>query len=277
MTLCFLVLCTFTMLPAIADDVSVDIAQGLSGKLFLPEQVDDPSRIVLMLHGWNSDMDEVGNLYGDLANQLAARGIASLRFNFSGEGERVEYVVTSTSDSRIAETTQAYQRIRTQYPEAIVGVLGFSLGGLTAMAVASQHPDWFQTMVLWSAAESTMNIERDVAYSEAAQKAMREGRGVYTSWVDITLTRKHLASFVGVDVSLKLSEYPGPLLSIRGDQDYVPSNERKWFSLLPTKDKTFVLIGGADHIFNVLDNPRPAYSERVIKETIDWFDRTLNF
>ena len=199
-----------------------------------------------------------------------------MRFNFSGEGERVDYVVTSTLDSRIAETTQAYQHIRTQYPEEIVGVMGFSLGGLTAMAVASQHPDWFRTLVLWSAAESTMNIERNVAYSEAAQKAMREGRGVYTAWVDITLTREHLASFVGVDVSLKLSEYPGPLLSIRGDQDYVPSNERKWFNLLPTKDKTLVLIGGADHIFNVLENPRPAYSERVIEETIDWFDRTLN-
>jgi len=275
MKLSLVVLCACIMLPVIADDNALEFEPGLQGKLVLPEKTGNPSRIVLMLHGWNSHMDEVGNLFADLANQLGENDIASLRFNFSGEGERVDYVVTSTLDSRIAETMQAYQYLRSQYPKASVGVLGFSLGGLTAMAVAAEHPDWFQTMVLWSGAESSMNIERDLAYTEASQQAMREGSGVYKTWTDITLTREHLASFVGVNVSLKLSEYPGPFLSIRGDHDFVPSNERKWFSLLPTKDKAFVLIGGADHIFNVLEVPRPAYSERVIEETFDWFDRTL--
>jgi uncharacterized protein len=273
-SLIFVVLYTCIVLPVLADDTFVKIAPGINGKLHLPKNIISPTRIVLMLHGWNGDMDEVGHLYGDLAHQLGGRGIASLRFNFSGEGERVGYVVTSTLDSRIAETILAYQYLRTQYPEAIIGVQGFSLGGLTAMAVATDHPVWFQTMVLWSAAES-MNTKRDTAYSEASQQAMRKGSAVYSTWTDITLTREHLASFVGVDVSLKLSEYPGPLLSIRGDHDYVPSNERKWFSLLPTQDKAFILIGGADHIFNVLEVPRPAYSERVIEETIGWFDRTL--
>jgi pimeloyl-ACP methyl ester carboxylesterase len=274
--LCVIVFFACAVLPVIADDTSVEIASDLNGKLYLPEGTVTPTRIVLMLHGWNSHLDEVGNLYKDLASQLGVKGIASLRFNFSGEGERAGYVVTSTFDSRIAETIKAYQYLRAQYPDAIVGVQGFSLGSLTAMAVAAEHPGWFQTMVLWSAADSTMNIERDIVYSEAIQQAMRNGSAVYSTWTDITLTRKHLASFVGVDASLKLFEYPGPFLSIRGDQDYVPSNERKWFSLLPTQDKEFILVGGADHIFSVLDVPRPAYGERVIEETIDWFDRTLD-
>ena len=263
-----------TSLAAKTVDQSVEITAKLAGQLTLPAA--NPSRIVLMLHGWNGSLNEIGDLYKDLAVKLAEQDIASLRFNFSGEGERVNYVVTSTLDSRLSESTQAYQYLRNRFPEAIIGVQGFSLGGLTAMLLATTNPDWFRTMVLWSAADAVPNFDSSIASSKAAQRAMREGRGIYTSWADITLTREHLASFVGVNASLNLAAYKGPVLSIRGDQDYLPANERKWFSLLPTADKALYLIGGADHIFNVLENPRPDYSVRVHEETVDWFVRTLS-
>lgn len=257
-----------------AADADVMIGEKLQGKLMLPKTRAAPRKAVLLLHGWNGHMDEVGDLYLDLANQLAERGIASLRFNFSGEGERVDYVVTSTLDSRIAETRQAFEFMRARFPGATYGVNGFSLGGLTAMAVIGEQPAWFDSLVLWSAAEEMRNSS-DVGYTRAAKQAMREGTGVYTTWTTITLTREFLSSFVAVNVGQNLAKFEGSLLAIRGDQDFLPAVDPQWMKISPATEKRFILLGGADHIFNVLEDPRPVYGAQVIKETVDWFERTL--
>lgn len=258
--------------PALAGDTRVDIAPGFSGQLMVPEQATD--RAVLLLHGWNSHQDEVGNLYRDLAEALAEAGIASLRFNFSGEGPQADFVMTSTFDSRVDESSRAYQYLRIRFPDASLGVQGFSLGGLTAMSIAGSHPDWFASMVLWSAAEN-FGGQQDPAFQKAAQQAIREGSAVLQTWTKVTLTRDHLSSFVGVNPRAGLADYPGAFLTIRGTRDFLPSHDREWLELLPTEDKAFLMIGGADHIYNVLEDPQPAYGRRAIEASVRWFDRTL--
>jgi len=270
-TLALLCLLGFNF-PAHGNDKVVQITAEVQGKLRLP--VTATRQAVLLLHGWNGSMDEVGNLYADLATTLADRGIASLRFDFTGEGERADYLVTSTLESRISESEAAFEVLRQAVADANYGVVGFSLGGLTAMEVAGQHPDWFQSMVLWSAAQE-MRMTGDPAYNAAVRAALTEGRGTYASYAQITLTRDFVLSFIGVDASRHLSTFPGALLSIRGDADFLPSYDRAWLAASPSTDKSFLLIGGADHIFNVLEQPKPDYGARAITATADWMQRTL--
>lgn len=266
-------LCFFSLpVPVLAADQMVQVNADVRGKLRLPAAATDQA--VLLLHGWNGSMDEVGDLYADLAEALAARGIASLRFNFSGEGERENYLVTSTLQSRISESEGAFELLRSELPDASYGVVGFSLGGLTAMEVVGLHPAWFQSMVLWSAAQE-MRMTGAPAYDAAVRAAVAEGQGTFTSYAEITLTREFVLSFIGVMAGQHLANYPGALLTIRGDADYLPSHDRAWLGLAPTTDKAFLLIGGADHIFNVLEQPRPNYGARAISATADWLQRTL--
>ena len=258
--------------PLLAEVTPVKLQVGVEGILETPAE--PTRRAVLLLHGWNADMNEVGNLYADLAGQLAQRGIASLRISFSGEGARTEYVVSSTFDSRVGEAAAALKFMKEKFPKASVGVQGYSLGGLTAMGLVGRYPDTFKTMVLWAAA-AEMRINGDAAYDAAVRKAMKEGRAVYKDWTDITLTREFISGFAGVNVESNLAHYTGALLTIRGDQDFLPRRDPEWLKLAPTQDKAFILMGGADHIFHVLDDGKPGYSERLLKFTTNWFDRTL--
>lgn len=257
-----------------AKETEVQLANDVAGKLNVPDVGTDGKRAVLMLHGWNSNMDEVGGLYQQLALNLEKQGIASLRISFTGEGAQSNYIVTSTFDSRVAQAKAAFEFLRESYPDASYGVVGFSLGGLTAMGLLKDYPDAFSTMVLWSAAER-MGINGDPNYDAAAMRAMREGSAVYKDFVDFTLTREHLSSFVGVDVHHNLAAFHGSLLSIRGDKDFLPSPERRWFDVSPSTDKSFLMIGGANHIFNVLDEPAKSYPARLLEATSRWFARTL--
>ena len=255
-----------------AETTAVELQVGVEGILETPVGV--TKKVVLLLHGWNADMNEVGNLYADLALQLADRDIASFRISFSGEGSRTGYVVSSTFDSRVGEAEAALQYVKEKFPKASLGVQGYSLGGLTAMGLVGRYPDSFETMVLWAAA-AQMRITGDALYDAAAREAMKEGSAVYKSWTDITLTREFISGFVGVNVESNLARYTGALLTIRGDQDFLPRRDVGWLKLAPTDDKAFILMGGADHLFHVLDETKPSYSESLLSSTVNWFDRTL--
>ena len=183
-------------------------------------------------------------------------------------------MVSSTFDSRVGEAEAALQFMKEKFPQVSLGVQGYSLGGLTAMGLVGLYPDTFKTMVLWAAA-AEMRINGDAAYDAAVRKAMKHGRAVYKDWTDITLTREFISGFVGVNVESNLALYTGALLTIRGDQDFLPGLDPAWLKLAPTDDKAFILMGGADHIFHVLDPDKPGYSERLLQFTANWFDRTL--
>ena len=270
----FVLLVLFLILSntLVAEAIPVKLPIGVEGILRTPAGPIKGS--VLLLHGWNADMNEVGNLYADLAGQLAERGVASFRISFSGEGARTGYVVSSTFDSRVGEAEAALQFMKEKFPQVSLGVQGYSLGGLTAMGLVGLYPDTFKTMVLWAAA-AEMRINGDAAYDAAVRKAMKHGRAVYKDWTDITLTREFISGFVGVNVENNLALYTGALLTIRGDQDFLPGLDPAWLKLAPTDDKSFILMGGADHIFHVLDPEKPGYSERLLQSTTNWFDRTL--
>lgn len=258
-------------------EVSIESAfneKGIDGKLALPKTRDLPRKVVLLLHGFQGHMDEVGDLYGDLAGQLAEQGIASLRINFSGEGERNGYVASSTYESRVGEAEEALNFLKARYPAARFGVVGFSLGGLTTMGLIGRQPDAFESVVLWSAAQE-MRITGNEVYNNAVREALKNGRASYQDWTELTLTREFVTGFIAVNTAKHLKQFDGSLLAIRGDQDFLPRLDPDWLEMSPSDDKTFLLIGGADHIFNVLHDPKPNYSARVLQETTSWFVRTL--
>lgn len=248
---------------------------GVEGRLETTQSA--PRGAVLILHGFNDDLDGVGGLQKQQAEALSQLGIVSLRINFRGEGQRNAYRVTSTVTSRLEDTRAAFQYMDKKYPGVPKGVLGWSLGGMTAMLIAGQEPDWFKTMVVWSAAGSGAGLlvsTSDATYNQAARSAIENGEAQWQSWTTMTLTDKFLLSFVGVDVRDNLTRYAGEFLSVRGTDDYLPALESQWLALLPNDRKMALSIGGADHIFNVL-GPSDSQAQSVLEATTNWFDMSF--
>lgn len=256
-------------------DRPVEINPSLRGAWIDPAG-DRDGRAVLFLHGHTDDMNAVGELTLRLARALGARGVASLRINFRGEGDRMRRDLDSTLHTRIEDTEAAYafMAARAGVDVARVGVAGWCLGATTAIATAARHPRWFRSMAAWGSPIGDQWTA--MTSSETAQRALRDGEATeeLVGWKTITTKRAFYESFRGVDVSRLLGEYPGAFLSVRGSADECVGDEMAFLECARGTPRESVILGGMDHVFGAFD-PSSGHAERAIEVTADWFVRTL--
>jgi uncharacterized protein len=197
-----------------AADAPVSITTELKGAWMSPEGAWD-GRTVLMLHGFADDMDGAGDLTKHFAEDLSRHGIASLRINFRGEGDRRRTVIESTFTTRIEDAEAAYAWILRQQGvrPGHIGALGWSLGAATEIEILGRHPAWFRSGAVWSS--PCGDLEKVMVAMPGAQQALKEGVTTQDAgWKKITTYRAFYESFRGIDLDRSLAKYPGAFLSV---------------------------------------------------------------
>ncbi len=260
--------------PPAVEEVEVEVAPGVKGTL-TTRPGSSVDACVILLHGWASQRDEVGDLFKRVASGLAGRQIAALRIDFRGEGERNGHRLTSTFAGRVADAEAALTFMQQRHPETRIGVVGFSLGGATSLALVGRHPEAVDSLVLWStSADLVVDFFADEALQPAIREALETGEATHQSWATLTLTREHLTGMMGYDLFTPLADYEGALLAIRGTDDDVTNYDSRILQAANANPAEAVTISHADHIFNTLD-PASTHDERAIDLTVRWFTETL--
>jgi uncharacterized OsmC-like protein/alpha-beta hydrolase superfamily lysophospholipase len=110
--------------------------QQLAAALDLPER--EPKAYALFAHCFTCGKDVLAAKR--IATTLAAKGIAVLRFDFTGLGSSEGDFANSTFSSNVADLVRAADHLRaTRKAPAIL--IGHSLGGAAILAAAGQIPD----------------------------------------------------------------------------------------------------------------------------------------
>ena len=253
----------------------VTLDNGIAATVTEP-QAEGPVPAVLMLHGFGSLRDEVGDMYKRLAASLAGQGIASLRIDFRGWGESEGGMENSTIQGMVedAETGYTYLTTLEFVDTARIGVIGFSLGGRIAIVSAVQHPDWYQSMALWS---NGGNIAPDFLGQEALDTANAEGQvTVDLGFREVTLGAGFFESLELYDMETEFVKYPNAVLIVAGSEDADPAAYLEWYlENAQGSLRAAYMVEGGDHIYAVLTEDQ-TMADKVIAVTADWFALSLD-
>lgn len=250
----------------------------IPGTLAMPHGATGPVAAVLMLHGFGSQKDEVGDMYARVATALAERGVASLRIDFAGAGDSAQPWVDNTYDGMVEDGLVAFDWLvdLRRVDDARVGVLGFSLGTKVAMGVAGTDPR-VAALASWSG--STANGEVDFQFFFDTYYAEAAANGSVIVDLGFTVVELSIEWFETIAASRNLdliAGYDNPILAIAGTEDTVvdPRSAKALIRAAASRDTTLRLIAGADHIYHVLSDDQ-SFAEEVIDLTARWFESRL--
>lgn len=250
----------------------VTLDNGIVGTVVEP-QAEGPVPAVLMLHGFASVRDEVGNMYKNLAAALGEEGIASLRIDFRGWGESAGNMVDSTVQGQVEDAATAYNYLIAQpfVDASRIGLIGFSLGGSIAIFTAGEHPDWYQSMVLWSSGTDLPGIFLEELGQENFDKAAADGQvTIDLGWREVTLGAGFFTSLSQYDAEAEFVKYQGSFLVVAGTEDFSGGYLDWYLDNAQGSLRAAYLVPGADHIYGVLTEDQ-TMANLVIQRTAEWF------
>ena len=234
-----------------------------------------PFPAVVMLHGYGSNKDEAGSGYKLFAPKLAARGIASIRFDFLGYGESLVDHAGFDLNVGVDETLKAASWIasRPGIDKGRIGVMGWSKGGAIALLSAGRDSR-FKSVLTWAGAPNLNTVYTVEAFAVARRN------GVYTAtfeWREpLVMSLRAFEVAAATNVLADFSASQAPVLAINGNEDTVvpPDTAERIREASKNAASRSLIIPGADHTFNIFSGDLSAFN-LLCEESIAWFQKTL--
>ena len=239
--------------------------ERLSGRLDLPDGA--PRAWALFAHCFTCGKDI--RAARRIAAGLAARGIATLRFDFTGLGGSEGDFANTGFSSNVADILAAAAGLRAE-GRAPALLIGHSLGGAAVLAAASGIPDARAVAVIgapFSAAHLADTLEPQLAATA------RDGDAQVTiAGRSFTLRRDFVEDLRRQDQPARIAHLGKALLILHAPQDAIVGidNARAIFDAA-RHPKSFVALDGADHLLT-----RPGDAEFVADILAAWLQHYLD-
>lgn len=229
---------------------------------------------VVMLHGNGSNRHEAGNAYDYTAPEMAKAGIATIRFDYIGNGDSTEDYIDFTYDKGISDAILCYEYLKSV--ECIdtnrVGIMGWSQGGRLAILTAARS-DLFKSALTWAGAFNQKDESKE--YEIALQNGYYE---VTYDWREpLKQSPEYYENAMSIDYYAEAKNIDIPFLIVQGldDTSVVPQTASEIKAALVNSPKAEILwLEGCDHTFNVFTGDT-SILEKTTVATIVWFLATL--
>ncbi|MEM6382487.1 MAG: bifunctional alpha/beta hydrolase/OsmC family protein [Pseudomonadota bacterium] len=195
-----------------------------------------------------------------IASELAAHGIATLRFDFTGLGHSDGDFASTNFSSNVADLLSAVDWMRAN-DEAPALLIGHSLGGAAVLAAAGQIPEVKAVATIGAPADTAHvvhNFEADVARIEAEGKAE-----VKLAGRTFTIEKQFLDDVASQNLEPRIGSMRKALMVFHSPVDATVGIENASAIYNAAKHpKSFVTLDGADHLLT--DHSDATYVAKMI-------------
>lgn len=242
--------------------------------------------LVVMAHGHGSTRNEAGG-FTSVAENLASRGIASIRMDFPGCGDSTEPFTQNNLTNMLADV-QASRDFAIGQPnidESRVGLLGFSVGGRLALLLSEMDTS-YAVISTWAPAGSNGQksgvaiLGGQATYDELKARAAAEGFAPFTTaWgQDQQLSLQWFEDNEKSRPLDTIAKFTGPLLVLHGDRDDVILPEVADAVVAAATNSSEVVhyvVMGAGHGLGLF-NDKPEFTEEAVNVTVDFLVKHLS-
>jgi uncharacterized OsmC-like protein/pimeloyl-ACP methyl ester carboxylesterase len=200
---------------------------------------------------------------------LAAKGIAVLRFDFTGLGSSEGDFANSTFSSNVADLARAADHLRKTH-EAPALLIGHSLGGAAILAAAHQIPE-AKAVVTIAAPSDPGHVTGQ--FADSIEKIRKDGQAeVSLAGRPFTIRREFLDDIAEQGLMAHVAKLHKALLVMHAPTDDTVGIDNATRIFVTAKHpKSFVSLAGADHLLS--DRRDSAYVADVIAA---WASRYLD-
>ncbi|MFT5397578.1 MAG: putative OsmC-like protein/pimeloyl-ACP methyl ester carboxylesterase [Gammaproteobacteria bacterium] len=242
-------------------------AEILSGLLELPETALEPVSFALFAHCFTCGKDNAAATR--ISRALAAQGIAVLRFDFTGLGNSDGDFSNSNFSSNIEDLLYAAKELEKQFqaPELIIG---HSLGGAAALAVATRLPSIKAVVTI--ASPATAHHLTDLFSAQSNQIKTQGVASLRLGNRDFTVKKQFLDDIDQYQSTDQIKNLDAALLVLHSPADAIVSIDEATKIFQSAKHpKSFVSLDQADHLLS-----KSADAKYVATIIASWSTRYLN-
>jgi len=246
---------------------------NLAGILTSPGNKGVYSPLVIMCHGFTGSKSESHFLFTKTARFLAKNGISSLRFDFMGSGDSEGSFEKMTLGSEIKDGKNAVAFLKSGnlFDTGKTGVLGFSMGSVTAACIAAQFG--MKSLVLWSPVAFLSELSMVKKINRTIKKKLSEEGKAYFPEIGHYIGRKFFDSLKETDPLEYARHYRGNVLIIHAkEENFKVEHPLAYFKAFHKNAvmPQFLMLDEGGHTF------KTEFSEKtVIQETASFFAATL--
>src|SRR5580700_9280324 len=216
----------------------------LAAALDMPEQ--EPLAYALFAHCFTCGKDALAAKR--IATALAAKGIAVLRFDFTGIGSSEGDFANSTFSSNVADLVRAANHLR-ETRKAPTLLIGHSLGGAAILASAGQIAE-AKAVVTIAAPSDPAHVTG--LFKEQIEDIRKQGKvEVSLAGRPFTITREFLDDIAEHGLMARVTTMRKAILVMHAPTDDTVSIDNATRIFLSAKHpKSFVSLAGADHLLS---------------------------
>ncbi len=211
----------------------------LRGYLDMPENF--CGEIIVMFHGFTGNKSEHGYHFRNISRLMSKEGFASLRLDFSGNGESDGEFKDFTFDTMMDEAKMIIDYAFSLDGVKDVSLLGFSMGGAVSSIMSSIYKNKIKRIILWSAAACIKEHIKNYYESGVILENKNSLHGAFELSYDMYKSIDKCEPFNGIET------YTNPVLLVHGSKDLcINPNYSKEYNKLYS-NSTLHFVEGAGH------------------------------
>jgi uncharacterized OsmC-like protein/pimeloyl-ACP methyl ester carboxylesterase len=183
-----------------------------------------------------------------IAVALSAKGIAVLRFDFTGLGSSEGDFANSTFSSNVADLVRAADHLRKTF-QAPALLIGHSLGGAAVLAAASQIPEANAVVTIAAPSDPTHVMGQ---FADSIEKIRKDGQAeVSLAGRPFTIKREFLDDVAEQRLLDQVKHLHKALLVMQSPTDDTVGIDNATRIFVAAKHpKSFISLSGADHLLS---------------------------